>query len=213
MDVLVVERLQLGGHIGVIAVEHRVAFAPLLPPEPILHHRVQRNMPAAVLIGDRQNLRLRCVAILGLEEPIGPLRKQRRMARHGAVCMDNPVHPRAIEHVVIHLAGGHRFKVQVQWKAVIHVGERGRVPQDSITLAGDQQGNGDIGVVLAQFQRAAPIVEEPALVLAQSIDGLGGIGRESSLDLVKPCRPHRNIGARQAPVLTEQRLALGSLEA
>ena len=145
------QRLQFGRHVGVAGVELRIAFAARFPPEPVLNNGIQRDVPAPVLVGDVQDFGLRRVAILGLEKTIGPLRKQRRVPGHRPVFMDNPVHVRAVEHVVIHLVAGHRFKVEVERKAVIHVGEGGRVPEDSVALAGDQQRDGDIGVVLPQL--------------------------------------------------------------
>ena len=81
VDVLVVQGLQFAGHIGEVGIEDGIAFG--LPPEPILHHRVQRNMLVAIALGDPENLVLRDVAVLRLEEAVGPLREHGCVAGHG----------------------------------------------------------------------------------------------------------------------------------
>ena len=57
-----------------IGIEYRIAFH--FPPEPILHDGVERYMLCAVTPGDSKKFFLRNIAVLGLEEPIGPFRKQ-----------------------------------------------------------------------------------------------------------------------------------------
>ncbi len=135
MDVLVMEGLQLGGNVGVAGVENRIAFAALLPPEPVLHDRIHGDVPGAIFGGDGENLVLRLVAVLGLEEAVSPLGKQRHMAGHGAVLMDDGVHLRAVEDVVVDLRRRHRFQVQIEGEAIVHVAEGGGVPKNGVSLA------------------------------------------------------------------------------
>jgi len=49
VDMLVVQGLQLGGHVSVLVVEYRIALAAGLPPVPVLNNGVHGNVAGAVL--------------------------------------------------------------------------------------------------------------------------------------------------------------------
>ena len=65
MKVIVMQRLQFLRHIRKVRVEDWVAFG--LPPEPILHDRIQGDMLLAIAFCDTEYLRLRFVPVLRLE--------------------------------------------------------------------------------------------------------------------------------------------------
>jgi hypothetical protein len=50
--------------------------------------------------------------------------------------------------------------------------QRSAVPQQSVTPAGEQEGNRDVSVVLHQQEIDAALIQHPALVLAQAVQGL-----------------------------------------
>ncbi len=212
MHVLFVEGLQLCGHIGVAGIEDGVAFAAFLPPVPILHDRIHGNVPGTVSGRDGENFRLRLVTILGLKEAVSPLRKQRRMAGHGAVLMEDGIHLRTVEDVVVNLRRGHRLQVQLQRKAVVDVAEGSGVPKNGVAFARNQQRDGDVGIVLAELDDAAAIVEHAVLVLAEPVQRFRGIGAEAVLDVVETRCLRRQVGAREIASFPHQRFALSILE-
>ena len=87
------------------------------------------------------------------------------MAGQAAVFVDNLVHLRPIDHVVVNRILSQRPKVGLQRKAVIDKGERGGIPHHRVTLTRNQKRKRDIGVVLPEFHCAAAVVEYSALVL------------------------------------------------
>ena len=93
--------------------------------------------------------------------------------------MDDFIHLRAIDKVVINRICGQRTELECQRKPVVRIGKRCGVPQQRIALAGNQKRDGDICVVLSQFNRTATVVEHSALVLAQAVEAFGDIRRET----------------------------------
>ena len=211
VDVFSVQGLQLAGHIGKVLVEDGVAF--VLPPEPVLHDGVEREVSGAIARGDAEHLVLRDVAVFGLEEAVGPLRQHGRMAGQVAVAVDDRVHLGAVDEVVVNRVAGQGGELEREREAVVDLGERGGVPHQRVAAAGDQQRNGDIGVVLRQQHGAAAVVEHAALVLAQAVVGLVGVGKEAVGHVVGllAVDQGRLVGARHGIALAQQRCAVGGI--
>ncbi len=68
--------------------------------------------------------------------------------------------------------------------------------------------NRDVGVVLAELDDAAAIVEHAALMLAEPVKRLGGVGAEAVFDMKRPGRLRWQISARQVLPLVQQLLAV-----
>ena len=204
MHVFFVQRIEILGYVVIIRIEFRIALG--LPPEPVLHNRIEWDMLLAIALRNLSNLVERDVTILRLKEAIGPLGQQGRVAGHGSVRMENSVDLRAVKEVVINRLAGHRGQLHIEGKAIVEVSERRRVPHQPIAFARNQQRNRDIGVVLPQFHRGAAIVEHAALVLPQSIHRLRNCGRESVRDTIGviAIELDRFVGPRDAGSFVQQ---------
>jgi hypothetical protein len=97
--------------------------------------------------------------------------------------MNHLIHFRAINKVVIHGVSGKRADAQVQWEAIVHVGEGGSIPHQRVALAGQEQGNRDIGIVLAEFYGGSAVIEQATLMLSQAVEPLGKVSRKSIFDM------------------------------
>src|SRR6185312_10552890 len=84
--VLLVQLLELAGHIWEVVIKDRIAFE--LPPKPVLHDGVEGNVLLAITAGDSKNLVLRNVTIFRLKEAIGPFREHRRVPSQVAVLVN-----------------------------------------------------------------------------------------------------------------------------
>jgi len=73
-----VQGFEILRYVAIVGIEDRIALG--LPPEPVLHHGVERYMFLAIALCDLANLVERYVAILRLKEAVGPLRQQGRVA-------------------------------------------------------------------------------------------------------------------------------------
>ena len=208
MHILFVQRVEILRHIVIVGVE--VGIALVLPPEPILHHRVQGNVLLAIALRDSGDLVERYIAVLGLEETVSPLGQHRRMTGQVAVLVDDGVHLRAVEEVVVDRFAGHGAEGDFGGKAIVDVGEGRRVPHQPITLARYQQRNCDVGIVLTQFDGRAAVVEHTALMLPKTVEGLDRNGREAVGDAVGALAVHlrRLIGAGNAVSLAQQIVAV-----
>ena len=96
-----------------------------------------------------EHLGLRTVAVFGLDVAVAPERKERRVAGEVAVVVDDGVELGAVEEVVVDGVGGEGVEVGFEGEAVVEVGEGGGVPEDGVALGGEEQRDGDVGVVLA----------------------------------------------------------------
>ena len=56
-------------------------------------------------------------------------------------------------------------------EAIVEPAARAVVPENAVAIAGEQQRNGDIGVVLRKVDGFSAIVPHAGLVLAQSVKG------------------------------------------
>ena len=126
-----------------------------------------------------------------------------------AVLVENGVDLRAVEEVVIDRLAGDGSQLQLKRKAIVEVGERRRVPHQPVALARNQQRDRDIGVVLAQLDRGAAIVEHAALMLAQPVERFRDRGRKAVRDAVGviAIELDRLIGARDAVAFVQQRFS------
>src|ERR1700735_4489264 len=115
----------------VVLIEDRISF--VLPPEPVLNDSIQRNAFAAVAICNRDHLIERLITVLRLDKAIRPAWQHGRVARQGAILMDDPIHLRAIDKEVINPVPGRRVEREFEREAVIEIGERSRVPDNSVT--------------------------------------------------------------------------------
>ena len=97
---LIMQMIEFARHVGKVGIENGIAFR--LPPIPVLHDCIDRDLFFPVAMRDAQYLILRDVAVLRLKEPIGPLRKQGRVSGEAAIFMDDLIHFRTVNQVIIH---------------------------------------------------------------------------------------------------------------
>ncbi len=76
-------RFEFARDIRKLVSEDRIALC--LPPEPVLHDRIERDLFFAIALRDSEYLVLRDVPILRLKESISPLGKQGRVSGEVAV--------------------------------------------------------------------------------------------------------------------------------
>src|SRR5581483_11436240 len=103
----------------VVGVENRIAL--LLPPEPVLHDRVQRNMLGAVAVRNIQKLLCGDIPVLRLKESIRTSRQKRSVSRQVSILMDDLVHLRAKDQVVVNVAAGVGCEAELQREAIVGV--------------------------------------------------------------------------------------------
>jgi hypothetical protein len=99
MNMLVVELIQFPWNIWEVGIEDRVSLG--LPPIPVLHNGIERDVLLAISACNSQDLILRNVSILRLEKSIGPLGKQGRVPGEVSVLVDDLIQFGAINQVVI----------------------------------------------------------------------------------------------------------------
>ena len=121
----------------------------MTPPKPVLHDGVDGDVAGAVLVGYVEHLVLGAVAVFGLDVAVTPDGEQGRVAGEVAVVVDDGVELGAVEEVVVDGVGGEGVEVGFEGEAVVEVSEGGGVPEDGVALGGEEQGDGDVGVVLA----------------------------------------------------------------
>src|SRR5664279_1600079 len=114
------EEFEFRRHVGEIRIEYRIAFC--FPPKPFLNDSVQWYAVFAIAMRDSKNFILREVAVLGLKESIRPQREHGRMPRKVAVLMDDLVHFRTKNEVVIDGVSGQRTQVQFEREAIVDIG-------------------------------------------------------------------------------------------
>ena len=217
MGVLVVQGAEGAGDVGV-GLEVGVGeggVALLAPPEPVLDDEVEGHVLRAVLVGDVEQLLGGGVAVLGLDEAVGPLAEEGRVAGEVAVVVDEGVEVRAVEDVVIDAVGGLGGELELAGEAVIHADAGGGVPEDTVAVGREQQRDGDVAVGLRELDGGAAVVEDAGLVLAEAVEAFEGVGQEAVADGVGG--PAGDGGGRVAArldvVLLEHGLAGGVLQA
>ena len=60
-------------------------------------------------------------------------------------------------------------------EAVIEAAARTVIPEDAVSVAGEKEGNGDVGVVLREVDGFAAIVPDTCLMLAQAVESFLGV--------------------------------------
>src|SRR5215831_12427501 len=95
-----------------------------------------------------EQLFLRVVFVFALPKAVGPFSEQRRSAGQFAVSGNDAVKFRAIEKVIVHFVGNFGAEIQRAEKTIVEPASRGVVPEDSVSVAGQEDWNADIGVVL-----------------------------------------------------------------
>ncbi len=140
------ESFEVGRDVAVVVVEDGVALA--LPPEPVLHHDIHGDVFGAVAVGDGEDLIERGVAILGLDEAVGPAGKHGSVTGEVAVLVDDVVHLGAVEDEVVDAVAGDGVKGELEGEAVVDVGVGCGVPDDAVAFGGEEKGDGYVGVVL-----------------------------------------------------------------
>lgn len=153
---------EFGGNVGQVGIEDGVTFR--LPPKPILDDGIKGNMLLAVAMRDAQHFILGHVTVFRLNEPIGPRRSPRIVSG-----VDDLVHFRTINEVVIHGMAGERTQVQFQGKPI---------PHQRVALARHEQRDRDIGVVLREIDAGTAVIEQSTLMLSQPVEPLVEAGRE-----------------------------------
>ena len=171
-------------------------------------------MFGAVAVGDGENLVEGGVTVFGLDEAVGPARQHGSVAGEVAVLVDDVVHLRAVEDEVVDAVAGDGIEGELEGEAVVDVGVGGGVPNDSVALGGEEKGDGHVGVVLGDFDGGAAIVEHAALVLAEAVEGFGGVGPETVDDVEGGVAVEGDgrVGAGDAVAFAEKGLVVGSRE-
>ncbi len=167
------QRLEFTGNVGKIGIEDGIAFC--LPPKPVLHDRIKRNVLFAITMRNPKQLVLRNITVFRLEETVCPLWQHGRVTAQVAILVHDLIHLGPVDNVVIDRVRGQRTELKGQRKPVVRISERRGVPQERVALTGNQQRDGNVCVVLSQFDRAATIVEHPTLMLAETVKTLRGI--------------------------------------
>src|SRR5713226_7297427 len=119
MNVFVMQSLEFTWNIGEIGIENGIAFR--LPPKPILHDRIERNMLFAIAVSNSKDLLLGNITVLRLEEAVSPFGKHGRVASQVAILVDNLVHLRAIDQVIVDRVRRQRAELERQRKPVVRI--------------------------------------------------------------------------------------------
>ena len=77
----------------------------------------------------------------------------------------------------------------------------GVVPQETVTLVGEDEGNGHFAVSLDEVGDDSLVVEEIVGVLAHSVEAFAGVGGEALVDFVSAETGVDSVGARPPEVL------------
>ncbi len=93
------QSLQFSGNIRVIRIEDGITFS--LPPKPILHNRIEWDVLFSIAMSYLKNLVLRHITVLRLEQTIRPFWKHGRVPGQAAIFVDDLVHFRPIDQVVV----------------------------------------------------------------------------------------------------------------
>src|SRR5258708_21023776 len=129
-------------------------------------------MELAVFVSHPEQLFLRVVFILALPESIRPFAEHRRRAGQLPVSTDDFVEFRPVEKVVVQHIGHFRTQVKRIQKTVIEAAARSVVPENPIPVAGLNEWNADVGVVLRDVHNFAPIIPHASLMLPKPIKRL-----------------------------------------
>jgi hypothetical protein len=93
--------------------------------------------------------------------------------------MDDLIDLRPIDQVVVDRITRQGRELEFERKAIVCIRQRRGVPLQCIALAGNQERDSNICIVLAELNCTAAVIEHSALVLAETIESLGRIGREA----------------------------------
>ena len=146
MKVLLMELIEHGVRIGIILVKHVLTFA--VPPEPVLHNVVHRDVQVAILLRHGKNFFLRLVTVFALPKPICPPPKHWRRAGQFAVAGDDFVEFRAVDEIVVNCVGHFGADIHHVNKAIVDASARGIVPENAISVRGKQHWNSNFRVLL-----------------------------------------------------------------
>ena len=91
------------GTSGKLGIEDRIALC--LPPEPVLHNGVERDVLLTVAVRDFKHLILRNVPVLRLKKAIRPLRQHWSMPGKVPILVDESVHLRTVDEVIVDRRG------------------------------------------------------------------------------------------------------------
>src|SRR3984957_15553377 len=169
-------------------------------------------MLGTITMSDIEHLLLRDIAILGLDETISPLGKHRCVAGHGPVFVDDLIDLRPIDQVVVERITRQGRELEFERKAIVGIRQRRCIPLQCIALAGNQERDSNICIVLAELNGTAAVIEHSALVLTETIESLGCIRRkavgnlESLLSIYLPWF----ISARYRFTFAEQLISMGA---
>src|SRR6185437_11091484 len=133
VEILSVQLINHSLWVGIILVEDELSLA--IPPEPVLHDIVDRDVQLAVLLCYAQDFILRFITVLALPESVSPLAEQRRLTGQLAVTGDNLVELRPVEKVVIDHIGDFGSDVQVIGKSIIKAAASRAVPENAVAFA------------------------------------------------------------------------------
>src|SRR5436190_20049573 len=98
------------GNIGKIGIKDGIASS--LPPKPILHDRIERYVLFAIAMGNSNKLILGNIAVLRLEEAVSPFGKHGCATAQATVFVDDLIHFRAIDQVVVDRVRGQRTELE-----------------------------------------------------------------------------------------------------
>ncbi len=158
--------------------------APVLP---VLDDDVDGDVVVPIALLDGEELGRALVVVLRLEEAVGPLGEERRRPGGRPVVGDDLIDGRAVEEVVVDQIArlGAEAVLRVAGDVPREVGRRVVVPEETVPLVGDEDGDLDLRVGVEHVQRRALAVHDAVLVLAETEQrlvrrrverGLNGVG-------------------------------------
>ena len=71
----------------------------------------------------------------------------------------------------------------------LHAPDRRIVPQESVSAAGQVEGDRHLGIALDKIEHEPLVIQAPVRVLPQPVDPLSGVGAEPLVDLVQARAP------------------------
>ena len=164
-------------------------------------HR-QGQLPAPVLPGDVEQLLLAQIPQLALPEPRGPLGQHRGVPDGVGVVLQDLGRGLAGRHPVVESRCGVRDPAGAVL-GELHAPDRRIVPQESVSAAGQVEGDRHLGIALNEVEHEPLVIQPPVRVLPQPVDPLPGVGAEPLVDLVQArALPVEDVRTRPPEVLT-----------
>jgi hypothetical protein len=126
--------------------------------------------------------------------------------------VDNLIDLRSVDQVVVDCIARQGRELEFEGKAIVSIRQRRCIPLQCITLAGNQERDSNVCIVLAELNCTAAVIEHSALVLTETIESLRRIRREAIGDLESLLSIYLSwfIGTRYGFTFAEQPISLSA---